>query len=387
MRYPHYLLFGFLLFSSSCVSLLSVTPLALSVKKGCAFEIISSKQAYGWGVISHPFIGPSRMEEPVYVAYNLQGDWGGKEYALSETKQMGPAISIDQGRTWEYGGDALPNAFNFIRLQGRIETTNGDYCYSPTPNQKTGTMRGQWICDGVVSEGQDVPTRVSFGFSGEYRLMFRGVERADGNLLVTATTIPKSGPNKGDWVVFSMLSTNRGLSFEDYRIIADKSHVPAGVISGPSESALIRAENGDLICIMRTGMTRQWGANPLTDMESMLIARSKDDGDTWDVKQLGLPGVNPQLIRLQNGVLVLAYGRPGNNLAFSVDDGYTWGHELALTPADIKTSGYVAITEVEPNRILAVYDIHDTDTSGIWLWEPKEVNGVFGVFVDVKRRL
>jgi hypothetical protein len=88
---------------------------------------------------------------------------------------------------------------------------------------------------------------------------------------------------------------------------------------------------------------------------------------------------------MSNGVLVLAYGRPGNNLIFSVDDGRHWGRELPLTAADVRTSGYVGIAEVSSNRLLAVYDAYDTDVTGLWLWEPKEVNGVFGAFIDVKR--
>lgn len=376
-------LFGLILIS--CASLRNINPLALVVKKGRPFEIMSTKNAYGWGVISHPFIGPMRMDEPMYVTYNLAGDWGGKEHALSETKAMGPAISLDHGKTWAYGKDALPQEFSYLAYRSRIETKDGNYCYADCPNQKSGVTKAVWVRDGVAGEPFSVPTRVSFGFSKEYRLMFRGVERKDGCFLIAAMTIPGSGPNKGEWISFTMISTNRGVSFEDYGIIADKSQVPTGVLDGPNESDMMRCTNGDLLCIIRTGMTKRWGANPLTDMGSMLIAHSKNDGDTWDVKPLGIPGVNPHVIRLQNGVLVLAYGRPGNNLAFSVDDGYTWGHELALTAADVKTSGYVAITEVEPNRIMAVYDVHDTDTSGIWLWEPKEVNGVFGCFVDVKR--
>ena len=98
-------------------------------------------------------------------------------------------------------------------------------------------------------------------------------------------------------------------------------------------------------------------------------------------------GVYPKLIRMGNGVLVLAFGRCGNNLSFSLDGGRNWGREVALTYADVKTSGYCDVVEVGPSRLFAVYDLYNTDPARLWLWEPKEVNGVFGVFVDVKRIL
>lgn len=86
-----------------------------------------------------------------------------------------------------------------------------------------------------------------------------------------------------------------------------------------------------------------------------------------------------------NGVVVCAFGRPGNSLIFSTDGGRTCGRELALTAADVRTTGYVDMIEGEPGCLLVVYDAYDTSLQKFWLWEPREVNGVFGVFVDVKR--
>lgn len=51
--------------------------------------------------------------------------------------------------------------------------------------------------------------------------------------------------------------------------------------------------------------------------------------------------------------------------------------------ADAQTSGYIDVCEVAPGRLLVVYDVHNTPSSKIWLWEPKEHNGVYGMYVDV----
>ena len=85
-------------------------------------------------------------------------------------------------------------------------------------------------------------------------------------------------------------------------------------------------------------------------------------------------------------MLVCAFGRPGNNLIFSLDNGRTWGHERAITPTDIHTTGYLDIIETKPGRLFVIYDAFDYSVSQVWLWEPTVfMNGIFGVFVDVKR--
>ncbi len=81
----------------------------------------------------------------------------------------------------------------------------------------------------------------------------------------------------------------------------------------------------------------------------------------------------------------MAFGRPGNSVVFTSTGGRAWGNEVVLSAADSRTSGYCDIAEVAPGRLLAVFDAHNTDLDGLWLWEPKEVNGIFGVFIDVYR--
>jgi hypothetical protein len=117
------------------------------------------------------------------------------------------------------------------------------------------------------------------------------------------------------------------------------------------------------------------------------MATSEDNGHGWRYKRMSLPGVMPTVVQLENEVLAATFGRPGNNLIFSLDGGRSWGHELTITPPDIKSSGYLDVMEVSPNRLLVVYDAYDTTTEKVWLWEPPEpVNALWGMFIEVRRR-
>lgn len=66
----------------------------------------------------------------------------------------------------------------------------------------------------------------------------------------------------------------------------------------------------------------------------MLKSFSYDNGRTWTVPEPFTPnGVDPNLLLLQNGVLVLASGRPGVQLRFSFDGkGDSWSEPLDLIP-------------------------------------------------------
>ena len=65
-------------------------------------------------------------------------------------------------------------------------------------------------------------------------------------------------------------------------------------------------------------------------------------------------GVWPNACRMQSGVLACTYGRPANWLAFSLDEGQTWtGHFCFYTGL---TSSYNSVEEVEPDKLLVVYD-------------------------------
>ena len=115
---------------------------------------------------------------------------------------------------------------------------------------------------------------------------------------------------------------------------------------GPCETGLVRLADKRLYAIYRTGgngfIGNSW---------------STDDGKTW-TKPVSIPykGVALRVRRLSNGVLACTTGRPGPVVVmFSVDGtGEKWSH---ITPVfNGQSTHYTDFIEVEPGKLLVVYD-------------------------------
>lgn len=92
---------------------------------------------------------------------------------------------------------------------------------------------------------------------------------------------------------------------------------------GFSEPAFEIIADSTFICVMRTGMTAP-----------MYRSFSYDLGSSWTKTEAFTPnGVKPKLLKLSNGILVLASGRPGIQLRFSVDGkGRDWTEPIEMMP-------------------------------------------------------
>jgi hypothetical protein len=98
---------------------------------------------------------------------------------------------------------------------------------------------------------------------------------------------------------------------------------------------------------------------------------SDDEGRTWSKpraltwtysrfgRQREIVGVDPDLIEMNDGTLVMAYGHKpdymdhGNFLAFSLDQGATWTAETRLNAT--MTRAYVGVRETSPGVLYVVY--------------------------------
>ena len=111
---------------------------------------------------------------------------------------------------------------------------------------------------------------------------------------------------------------------------------------------LLVLPDGEILCFRRTGGS---GGK----YTPLYLSRSADDGRTWSTPQpIADRGVWPNACRMHNGVLVCTYGRPGNWLAFSLDDGRTWtGHFCFHTGP---TTSYNSVEEIAPDVLLVVMD-------------------------------
>ena len=122
---------------------------------------------------------------------------------------------------------------------------------------------------------------------------------------------------------------------------------------GYCEPALIEAADGSLLCVMRWG-----GGAPLGQ------CRSVDGGKTWSApEKLAAHGVDPDLFLMSNGVLACTYGRPGLYIMFSEDGcGYSWGYRTQI--GAWRSSTYMGIAEIAPDKLLLVYDQNESNEEG-----------------------
>ncbi len=131
---------------------------------------------------------------------------------------------------------------------------------------------------------------------------------------------------------------------------------------GFTEPAYEVLADGSLLCVMRT--TDGAGIGP------MYLSRSKDDGRTWSKPKAFTPnGVLPKLLRLDNGVLVLASGRPGVQVRFCTDGkGEKWTDPFEMVPVTetdphLDTCGYTSLLATGPDSFLLAYSHFKHETA------------------------
>lgn len=391
-----------------CMSQSYLPNMLVSVQRERPFIIAQSDNSLGFGFVSHPYllaVSTSRIA----LTYFVTGDPPGATKAAADW----PAYSDDGGKTWAFG-----DPFNW---QGGGAPTN--------LNHPTSLVRGEHVpffnmgyffaaavlsnnvraVQYYVAKGTRCGTTVNRGlrstdggktWTGPEEIVFttptnlwrpfiylspKAFQMRDGSLLcvgygrhITETNMSNPYIRRRSSYVYR--STDEGRTYKYWGTIA----VPEDALwgnEGPCEPSMEQLFNGELIALVRT----QGGGFGRGAAKNMLLARSVDQGRTWETKELRIGGVMPGVLKLQNGVLVAVYGLPGNCLIFSLNGGRSWSREIVITPPDVRTTGYLDILEVSPNRLLLVYDTYDAPLSKAWLWDPPDVvNAVWGMFVNIE---
>lgn len=139
---------------------------------------------------------------------------------------------------------------------------------------------------------------------------------------------------------------------------------------GFDEPNLLVLPSGNILCFMRSG-GRRGG--------SLYMSRSRDDGKTWaHADPIADRGVYPTACLMRNGVIAVVYGRPGDWLTFSLDQGQTWIGHFCFNqgPEPYDCGNYDWIEEVAPDTLLAIYGRTDPNNC--------RISEIIGTYFTVK---
>ncbi|MCP4644379.1 MAG: exo-alpha-sialidase [bacterium] len=223
----------------------------------------------------------------------------------TQTEHGMKLASDDDGDTWRVPQEKTVGGMGTLLQDGRAVTVG---CWAPKQNDDGSyPVLTHYYAEGGRRHSETVPGTVSLPFDMVPHFHRSIVEMPDGSLLATIY-----GRQEGHKKYTSALmrTTDGGKQWDIFSVIAQSEEVGS---EGFCEAAMLRLANGDLFCAMRTG-------GPLH------TTRSTDGGKTWTEPQaVADHGVDPDLLLMRNGILVLSYGRPNVDLIFSTDGtGQTW---------------------------------------------------------------
>ena len=126
------------------------------------------------------------------------------------------------------------------------------------------------------------------------------------------------------------------------------------------EPALLKVSDSRWIIQARTAK----GASP-SNKGDLVQTVSEDAGKTWSpYKSLGFVAHAPELLKLENGVLVSSFrwldwdinvNREAVSMVYSLDGGDTWSDVIEILDCGLAECGYPGMVELPGNKILVVY--------------------------------
>jgi hypothetical protein len=343
-----------------------------------------------WGFFNFPNIYRGITENTMVCTWSMAND-DASSYGKGGN---GRRLSTDHGQTWHIddrpvrgGGLALPGG-EMISVNTPVARDTGEvdlptpvavirdgstynrtftlYRHDELPDMFRGVYINYWDKNGTYSlihaELEDSQRLLRYADGGLFPVVWWGDMKAlpDGSIVIIPYPIFYENETGGvDPSCVSLYrSFNQGMTWTVRGTIPYK-HDPQWDLNGDkrktfgwTEPAFEILSNGTYLCVVRT--SDGYGNSP------MYISRSSDQGDTWSTPKAFTPsGVLPRLLQLDNGVLVLASGRPGIQLRFSFDGkGEDWTDPFELIPyvdGETATCGYPQLLATGPDRFLIVY--------------------------------
>jgi len=330
-----------------------------TVKLGEPVMVAQAEQEEKWGYFQFPGIG--RTEDgKLIVSWQLSED-SHKAYGKGKS---GYRMSSDEGKTW------VPLDREYFTIGGRmLRLSNGNILQVATPTSKDVSgylsfpapvyrdslmkmdyylesdlpddLRGMYLCLRDSTGKRIKSFQGKLEDTGLLRYAIGGLlpikwwgdmkELSDGSLIAgiypSCYLKQKNELPKSDVTFYK--SVDEGCHWKKIGSIPfsiDKIKDPKRQYDryqGFSEACFEILRDCTFFCVMRSGYNTP-----------MYKSFSYDKGHTWTKPEAFTPnGVKPRMLQLDNGVLVLASGRPGLQLRFCLDgDGKTWTGPIEMLP-------------------------------------------------------
>lgn len=343
-----------------------------------------------WGFFQFPAIYRSLDGSSVVATWNMAAD-AVTSYGKGAN---GLSVSRDNGKTWSpseggaplgrglllQGGDLIgissPAAIDTLTLKlpkavGACKEAYGRnfvfYKLSDLPGMLQGVYLNRLVKGGIKPTAEhsilEDPLAVRYTDSGLFPVVWWGDMHLAADGSVIAGVYPGFYLNAKGKVdpsgVFFYRSTDEGHTWKIQGRIPyepDLKADPNGnkrLALGFTEPGFEILSDGTFLCVLRT--TDGLGDSP------MYISRSTDMGVTWTRSEPFIrAGVLPRLLQLDNGVIVLASGRPGVQLRFCTDGkGEKWTDPFEMLPwekgKDAVSCGYTELLASGPDSFLLIY--------------------------------
>jgi hypothetical protein len=174
------------------------------------------------------------------------------------------------------------------------------------------------------------------------------------------------GSDKGSRVIV-VRSSDHGHTWRYQGTVSHEHKDPnpelPGMFAGFTESSIAQLAGGQLLCILRSQ-----GSHLPSEYRPLYVSWSDDVGQTWTKPVPTRPhlmNILPTLVTLDNGVVAAVHGRPGVHVAFSTDNGHTWGNRISFSHLKVgMVTGQVDGRQVAPNRLAVVGGVEN----GTWVF-------------------
>ena len=214
----------------------------------------------------------------------------------------------------------------------------------------------------------------------------------DGSLLMSMYSYYKMGNDiERIFRTIALRSTDRGKSWHYLSTVAfDMREDVRG--EGFNETSLLVLPDGNILSFMRSGASYQASLGSFNNnnwdtkmpfsygkQTSIYMSISEDGGKNWSsADPITSHGVWPDAILMENGIIALTYGRPGNWIMFNDGKSQSWGPIIpfhnGLYPPDC--GNYISMAEVAPDILMVVYS--RTNPNDHWQSE------IVGTYFNVK---